>query len=60
MTAHRACRWRNALNWPYEAVKDVIVEHSRLGLALYIGSNGKVVKLSPSKVRSLSKATYRK
>lgn len=42
-----------------EAVKDVITEHARLGLPLYIGRNGKVVKLSPRKVRSLSKATYR-
>ena len=43
-----------------EAVRDVIAEHARLGLPLYIGRNGKVVKLSPSKVRSLSKATPRK
>lgn len=43
-----------------EAVNDVIAEHARLGLPLYIGRNGKVVKLSPSKVRRLSKATDRK
>lgn len=43
-----------------EAVKDVITEHARLGLPLYIGRHGKVVKLSPNKVRSLSKATHRK
>ena len=43
-----------------EAVRDVITEHARLGLPLYIGRKGKVVKLSPSKVRSLSKVTYRK
>lgn len=43
-----------------EAVKDVIVENARLGLPLYIGRSGKVVKLPPSKVRSLAKATNRK
>jgi hypothetical protein len=31
-----------------EAVDEVIDEHARLGLPLYIGRNGKVVKLSPN------------
>jgi hypothetical protein len=43
-----------------EAVDEVIAEHARLGLPLYIGRNGKVVKLSPSKVRGLSRSTHRK
>ena len=43
-----------------EAVDGVIVEHARLGLPLYIGRNGKVVKLSPKKVRSLSRSIHRK
>ena len=34
-----------------EAVDGVIDEHARLGLPLYIGRDGKVVKLSPTKVR---------
>lgn len=43
-----------------EAVDEVIAEHLRLGLPLYIGRNGKVVKLSPNKLRGLSRATRRK
>lgn len=43
-----------------EAVDDVISEHARLGLPLYIGQNAKVVKLSPKKVRALSRSTHRK
>ena len=43
-----------------EAVDEVIVEHARLGLPLYIGRNGKVVKLSPKKVRNLSRSIHRK
>ena len=39
-----------------KAVEGVIREHARLGLPLYIGHNGKVVKLSPRKVRSLSRS----
>jgi len=42
-----------------EAVEGVIREHARLGLPLYIGRNGKVVKLSPSKVRSLSRSIHK-
>jgi hypothetical protein len=41
-----------------EAVDEVIAEHARLGLPLYIGRNGKVVKLSPSKVRALSRSNH--
>jgi hypothetical protein len=43
-----------------EAVDEVIAEHARLGLPLYIGRNGKVVKVSPSKVRGLSRSIHRK
>lgn len=43
-----------------EAVDEVIVEHARLGLPLYIGRDGKVVKLSPKKVRSLSRSLHSK
>ena len=43
-----------------EAVDEVIVEHARLGLPLYIGRDGKVVKLSPNKVRNLSRSLLRK
>jgi len=43
-----------------EAVDEVIVEHARLGLPLYIGRNGKVVKLSPKKVRNLSRSIHGK
>jgi hypothetical protein len=42
-----------------EAVEEVIDEDARLGLPLYIGRNGKVVKLSPKKVRSLSRSIHR-
>ena len=41
-----------------EAVDEVIAEHARLGLPLYIGRNGKVVKLPPRKVRGLSKSNH--
>jgi len=43
-----------------EAVDEVIAEHARLGLPLYIGRNGKVVKVSPNKVRGLSRSIHRK
>lgn len=43
-----------------EAVDEVIREHARLGLPLYIGHDGKVVRLSPSKVRVLSRSVHRK
>jgi hypothetical protein len=43
-----------------EAVDGVIAEHARLGLPLYIGRNGKVVKLSPRQVRSLSRSNRQK
>jgi hypothetical protein len=43
-----------------EAVNEVISEHARLGLPLYIGQNGKVVKLSPKKVRGLSRSNHGK
>ena len=43
-----------------EAVDEVITEHARLGLPLYIGRNGKVVKLSPTKVRGLSRSIHHK
>jgi hypothetical protein len=43
----------------HKAVEGVIREHARLGLPLYIGRNGKVVKLPPSKVRRLSRSTHR-
>ena len=39
-----------------EAVEEVIAEHARLGLPLYIGRRGKVVKLSPNEVRGLSRS----
>jgi hypothetical protein len=39
-----------------EAVEEVIAEHARLGLPLYIGRCGKVVKLSPNEVRGLSRS----
>jgi hypothetical protein len=44
----------------HKAVEGVIEEHARLGLPLYIGRAGKVVKLSPRKVRALSRSTHRK
>jgi hypothetical protein len=43
-----------------EAVDEVIREHARLGLPLYIGREGKVVRLSPTKVRVLSRSVHRK
>lgn len=43
-----------------EAVDEVIAEHARLGLPLYVGRNGKVVKVSPNKVRGLSRSMHRK
>ena len=43
-----------------EAVDEVISEHARLGLPLYIGRNGKVLKLSPNKVRGLSRSNHLK
>jgi hypothetical protein len=44
----------------HKAAQGVIEEHARIGLPLYIGRNGKVVKLSPRKVRGLSRPTHRK
>lgn len=43
-----------------KAVQGVITEHARLGLPLYIGREGKVVRLSPKKVRGLSRSIHRK
>jgi hypothetical protein len=43
-----------------EAIDEVIAEHARLGLPLYIGQNGKVLKISPKKVRALSRSSRRK
>jgi hypothetical protein len=43
-----------------EAVEEVIDEHARLGLPLYIGRDGKVVALSPDEVRDLSRSTQGK
>lgn len=43
-----------------EAVAEVIAEHARLGMPLYIGRNGKVVRLSPTEVRGLSRSTHRR
>jgi hypothetical protein len=43
-----------------EAVDDVISEHARLRLPLFVGKNGRVVKLSPRKVRDLSRSNHRK
>jgi hypothetical protein len=43
-----------------EAVHEVISEHARLGLPLYIGRNGKVVKLQPNKLRGLLRSAGRK
>jgi hypothetical protein len=43
----------------HKAVQGVIREHAGLGLPMYIGSNGKVVKLSPNKVRRLSRSTHK-
>jgi hypothetical protein len=42
-----------------EAVDEVILEHARLGLPLFVGENGRVVKLSPRKVRDLSRTIHR-
>jgi hypothetical protein len=39
------------------AVAKAIDEHARLGLPIYIGRDGKVVKLSADEVRDLSRST---
>jgi hypothetical protein len=41
-----------------EAVAEVIDEHARLGLPLYIGRAGRVVELSPDEVRRLSGSSH--
>jgi hypothetical protein len=43
-----------------EAVEEVIAEHARLNLPLHIWQDGKVVKVPPKKVRSLSRSIHRK
>lgn len=43
-----------------EAVDEVISEHVRLRLPLFVGKNGKVVKLLPRNVRHLSRPNLRK
>ena len=43
-----------------EAVDEVIDEHARLGLPIYIGRDGRVVELSPDEVRDLSRSTQGK
>lgn len=43
-----------------EAVDEVISEHVRLRLPLFVGKEGKVVKLSPRNVRHLSRRNLRK
>ncbi len=40
-----------------EAVDEVIDEHARLGLPIYIGRGGKVVELSADEVLELSRST---
>ena len=40
-----------------EAVDEVIDEHARLGLPIYIGRGGKVVELSAEEVLDLSRST---
>jgi hypothetical protein len=44
----------------HKAVEGVIEEHVRLGLPLYIGHEGKVVELSPNKLRRLYRSTPHK
>jgi hypothetical protein len=41
-----------------EAVDEVIDEHVRLGLPVYIGRDGKVVELSPPEIRELQKSNH--
>jgi hypothetical protein len=43
-----------------EAVDEVIDEHARLGLPIYIGRGGKVVELSADEVLELSRSTHAK
>jgi hypothetical protein len=43
-----------------EAVDEVIDEHARIGLPIYIGRDGKVVELSPDEVLELSRWTQAK
>lgn len=43
-----------------EAVNEVIDEHARRGLPLYIGRDGRVVELSADEVRHLSGTLHRK
>ena len=43
-----------------EAVEEVIDEHARLGLPLYIWRDGKVVGLSAQEVRKHSELTHGK
>jgi hypothetical protein len=43
-----------------EAVNEVIEEHARLGLPLYVGRKGKVVELSPEEVRAIARSRRRK
>ena len=42
------------------AVDEVIDEHARLGLPLYIGRDGRVVKLFLGKVRDFSRSSRRR
>jgi hypothetical protein len=43
-----------------EAVDEVIDEHARLGLPIYIGRGGKVVELSAGEVVELSRSSQAK
>ena len=43
-----------------EAVEEVISEHLRMGIPLYVGRDGRVVKLSPKEARRLSRSAHRK
>jgi hypothetical protein len=43
-----------------EAVDEVIEEHARLGLPIYIGRGGKVVELSADEVVELSRSSQAK
>ena len=43
-----------------EAVAEIIAEHARLGMPLYVGRDGKVVRLSPTEVRRLSRSAHRR
>jgi len=56
-----ACLWKSGPNWHFVRRLTRLLPNTPVSAyPLYIGRNGKVVKLSPNKVRGLSRSNHHK